>query len=436
MKALFGKLVLILVIFVLTSSISAQWRLVQAPTKTDLNSAVQLTDTKAFVVGDNGIMLATNNRGSTWYKFGIDAHSNLNNIRFIDDYTGFIVGDNGLILKTDCRWRAWDVISVAHNYYNKDVSFSNELNGIVVGYKYLGAPEAPLSYASILVTHDGGLTWSDKSPMLTGKFNSVVTFDKDNAIAVGSAGLVAFTTDRGENWFMRRITNHNLNSVRVCPKTGMKVIVGDNGKLFVSKDEDRYRWIDYSIGRFYDITSICQKADNTFVIAAVKKSSLGTNIIDRSVILESSEVNGKWREVFSTIAGSLNAINFCGSNSAIAVGQRGTIAVYHKNLSQDTLIVVDSPAKIEMQNYPNPFNPSTTIKYTVPNVTLSGVEGSRVELKIYDVLGNEVATLVNENKPAGSYEVEWNASNLPSGVYIYQLVAGTNTQIKKMLLLK
>jgi flagellar hook assembly protein FlgD len=82
-----------------------------------------------------------------------------------------------------------------------------------------------------------------------------------------------------------------------------------------------------------------------------------------------------------------------------------------------------------MQNYPNPFNPSTLISFKLP-------EQTNVQLKIYDILGNEVATLANENKPAGSYEVEWNASNLPSGVYIYQLVAGTNTQMKKMLLLK
>jgi len=103
MKALFGKLVLILVVLVLTSSISAQWRITSVPSKIDFNSAVQLTDTKAFVVGDNGIMLATINRGSTWYKFDVGANSNLNNIKFIDDYTGFLVGDNGLILKTDCR---------------------------------------------------------------------------------------------------------------------------------------------------------------------------------------------------------------------------------------------------------------------------------------------------------------------------------------------
>jgi hypothetical protein len=88
------------------------------------------------------------------------------------------------------------------------------------------------------------------------------------------------------------------------------------------------------------------------------------------------------------------------------------------------------------QNFPNPFNPTTKIRYTIPNVTLSGVEGSRVQLKIYDVLGNEVSTLVNEYKSAGSYEVEFNANNLSSGVYFYRLQVGTYVQSKKMILTK
>ena len=88
------------------------------------------------------------------------------------------------------------------------------------------------------------------------------------------------------------------------------------------------------------------------------------------------------------------------------------------------------------QNYPNPFNPTTTIKYTIPNVTLSGVEGSRVLLKVYDVLGNEIATLVNEEKPAGNYKVEFNASNLASGIYFYRLQAGSFVETKKMILLR
>jgi hypothetical protein len=87
------------------------------------------------------------------------------------------------------------------------------------------------------------------------------------------------------------------------------------------------------------------------------------------------------------------------------------------------------------QNYPNPFNPSTKIKYSIPSV--SGVMQSQlVTLKIYDVLGNEVATLVNEEKPAGSYEVGFDASQLSSGIYFYKLTSGQFVESRKMILLK
>ena len=81
------------------------------------------------------------------------------------------------------------------------------------------------------------------------------------------------------------------------------------------------------------------------------------------------------------------------------------------------------------QNYPNPFNPSTTINYQIPELSF-------VTIKVYDVLGNEVAALVNEQKPAGKYEVGFNASELVSGVYFYTLSAGEFVQSKRMLLLK
>ncbi len=94
------------------------------------------------------------------------------------------------------------------------------------------------------------------------------------------------------------------------------------------------------------------------------------------------------------------------------------------------------------QNYPNPFNPSTKIKFTVP-VTLSpsinsgqASEGSLVTLKIYDIIGNEVETLVNEEKLAGTYEVEFNASNLSAGIYFYTIAVDNFLQTKKMILLK
>ncbi len=87
------------------------------------------------------------------------------------------------------------------------------------------------------------------------------------------------------------------------------------------------------------------------------------------------------------------------------------------------------------QNYPNPFNPTTKIKYSTPSSVESHLD-AYVQLKVFDILGREITTLVNEKKQPGEYEVEFNASNLPSGVYFYQLQAGDFVQTKKMLLLK
>lgn len=91
------------------------------------------------------------------------------------------------------------------------------------------------------------------------------------------------------------------------------------------------------------------------------------------------------------------------------------------------------------QNYPNPFNPLTKIKYTIPASSLnpfSKVEGTFVNIKVYDVLGNETATLVNDYKPAGTYEVTFDGSGLSSGIYFYQLSAGSFVSTKKMILMQ
>jgi hypothetical protein len=112
------------------------------------------------------------------------------------------------------------------------------------------------------------------------------------------------------------------------------------------------------------------------------------------------------------------------------------------NLTASTLsVTVKDPLNITnefrlMQNFPNPFNPSTSIEYRVGSTKY-------VTFKIYDVLGNEVATLVNEEKPAGSYEVNWNAEGLSSGIYFYQLKAMPNggqtgkfVNTKKLVIIK
>lgn len=98
--------------------------------------------------------------------------------------------------------------------------------------------------------------------------------------------------------------------------------------------------------------------------------------------------------------------------------------------SNEIEVIVTAPDRFELnQNYPNPFNPSTTIEYQIP-------QSSFVTLKVYNILGKEVAELINEQKPAGVYKVTFDASALPSGLYLYKIVTGNFEQTRKMLLLK
>ena len=102
------------------------------------------------------------------------------------------------------------------------------------------------------------------------------------------------------------------------------------------------------------------------------------------------------------------------------------------------------PSTFELyQNYPNPFNPVTKIKYSIQTSPYNpssyqgeGNRGRLVSLKVYDILGNEVATLVDEEKPEGNYEVEFNGSKLSSGIYCYRLKAGNFIETRTMVLMK
>jgi hypothetical protein len=125
---------------------------------------------------------------------------------------------------------------------------------------------------------------------------------------------------------------------------------------------------------------------------------------------------------FSFILGSTELVTVWIDDVSISESKIGTTAVKENN----NII----PSKFYLlQNYPNPFNPSTTIKYQMPKPGL-------VTLKVYDILGKEIINLVNENKIAGFYEVNFDASKLPSGIYIYQLKVNDFVSNKKMILLK
>jgi len=143
---------------------------------------------------------------------------------------------------------------------------------------------------------------------------------------------------------------------------------------------------------------------------------------------------------------NISLARFCGLNPLLSSGGLGGAYYVSGNLFNPTLqeIIDDgpcTPSDIEetntetpiiyelLQNFPNPFNPSTVISYSIP-------QSGFVQLKVYDLLGREVVSLVNEEQAMGNYEVEFNASGLTSGIYFYKLECNGFSKTKKLILMK
>jgi hypothetical protein len=143
--------------------------------------------------------------------------------------------------------------------------------------------------------------------------------------------------------------------------------------------------------------------------------------------------------------GSNNYQNVCNLQSS----SDSALKYYYEDFKCNSAIGIEPisskiPERFALyQNYPNPFNPVTKIKFAIPLTPQSplkggirGVKGGFVTMKVYDILGREVAVLVNEQLKPGNYEVEWDASAYSSGLYLYRLESEDYTETKKMLLLK
>ena len=170
------------------------------------------------------------------------------------------------------------------------------------------------------------------------------------------------------------------------------------------------------------------------------------NIDSTGAVFLYTKENDKWQVNSKIFAGDLNTGDGFGfgaavSNDAVIIGapfsdgdasNAGTVYVYDENsiTSVKPFLTQNRPDRFTLlQNYPNPFNPVTTIRYHLP---LSG----DVNLSIYNILGQKVATLISENQVAGSYNMQWDATAYSSGVYFYVMQAAGTVQTRKLMLLK
>jgi ligand-binding sensor domain-containing protein len=232
--------------------------------------------------------------------------------------------------------------------------------------------------ACVFRSIDNGLNWTNTGSL--GIYYPVegLAISSTNHIFAGTASDGIYrSTDDGENWF-------HSNLMTASSITALAI--NTNGHIFAGIfNEGVYRSTDDGI----NWTQINSGLTNVTVVSIS---------INPSGIIFAVTSGGLFRSVQST-----TSVRYLSTNAPIGFSLN--------------------------QNYPNPFNPSTTISFYIPN-------SSFVNLKVYDILGNEVATLVNEEKATGSYELNFNALELSSGIYFYKLQAGNFIETKKMILLK
>ena len=255
------------------------------------------------------------------------------------------------------------------------MSFTDVNTATVVGWN-----------GTILRTTNGGTTWTSQSSGTTNFLYSVSFIDANTGVAVGHDGTILRTTDGGANWLSQT--------------SGTTISLVDVSFIDVNTGT--------VVGGGWDYPN------------------------QYNVILRTTNGGTTWTSQSSGTTKILYGVSFTDANTGAAVGEWGTII--HTTNGGVTFVeeerTHEMPAGFSLSpNYPNPFNPTTSMQYTISSRQF-------VTLKVYDILGREVATLVNEEKTAEEYEVEFDGTGLPSGIYIYQLKASSFVETRKMILLK
>ncbi|MEE9449960.1 MAG: T9SS type A sorting domain-containing protein [Ignavibacteriaceae bacterium] len=304
-------------------------------------------------------------------------------------------------------------------------------------------------------------SWNVISPDLTNGPGINIPFGTITTIAVAKSdsNLIYVGTDDGNVWVtLDGGTNWTAISASLPQRWVTRVAADPQDELTAYVTFSGYRWDEY-LAHIYrttdagnnwtDISSNLPEAPLTDII--IDPASDSTLYVSSDVgVFMTDNLGISWSVLGDSLPNSPTMDLVLHNNTRTLVAATYGRSMYKYDLDFITPVASEEFQPMEFQlfqNYPNPFNPTTKIKFTILtshlNPSLYQGEGQRerlVVLKVYDVLGNEIATLVNEEKPAGTYEVEFSAigggNGLTSGIYFYQLRAGNFVKTKKMLMIK
>ena len=375
-----------------------------------------------LAITKSGSIIGTLDEGDTWsVKYTNSLHS-LSKVQIFDADTIYAYSreqNNDIhFYYTFDGGKLWNETLLTHSPYSQPYQhlfFLDKLHGWFTGKEN-----------KFMYTKDGGRNWKESD--VNSRFFSSFFLDTLNGYFTTYSGLYR-TSDGAKSMELIYSAPQLINFVYFVNE--------NNGWIFLS---------GLGIGKTIDggKTVKIVRPDNDLYYSWVTTHFIDNNnglaLRTGGKIYLTNDAGETWRseKILNNSNIYLNGIFAQSTSSIWVVGNQGIIS--HGQISSPTDTTKTDTTKVSpknyalFQNYPNPFNPSTTIKYSIPDVGTQ--HAVSVQLKVYDLLGSEVTTLVNEEKSPGNYKVKFDGSNLSSGVYFYSLQAGSFSQTKKLVLIK
>jgi photosystem II stability/assembly factor-like uncharacterized protein len=438
-KGLHTRLLMLVVTILafFTGSVLAQsdfWQQTSGPVdpssgqiNSDISSLAQTSSGSIFCTIVGGNLFKTTDNGTTWASIPLpppvtNAYAiavNSNDEIFLGDFF------NSRLVRSTDNGLTWDTVSTPFNDGRGGgvslIRFDGQGNIFLFYDDNLGNNSIRGFYKST----DDGISWTKAAS--TGLTNPYIySFDiapnNNLYVATGYYGFIYRSTDGGETFTITNFAQREwLNKVVVYPDG--TVFAGGEGGFWISTDNGN-SWTMHNTGLV--------NSSNPGVrdIMVNSGGDVYATPFDGGVAVSHDKGN-TWTRIDGGLTTTRTINPLLSANNYLFAGSRD--AGVFRSVNAVTAVEADKkmiPDKFKLsQNYPNPFNPSTTIEFSVP-------QQSFVTLKVYDLLGREVASLVNKELQAGSYVTQFNASNLASGVYLYRLNAGEFVQTKKLMLMK